>query len=94
MRRVENVVHRHRQLDDPEPGPEMATRDRHRVDQLGPQLVGHLAQIGFGQAPQIGRHIDPVEQWRPIGDMEAGFLIQRLVSSSRSAVYDESRDLS
>src|SRR5689334_23234075 len=76
MRRVENVVHRHRQLDDPEPGPEMATRDRHRVDQLGPQLVGHLAQIGFGQAPQIGRYGDPVEKRGPIRDLEARFLIQ------------------
>src|ERR1700741_2913869 len=32
--RVEDVVDRHRELDDAEPGPEMAAGDRDRVDQL------------------------------------------------------------
>src|SRR5262249_5332987 len=76
VRRVEHIVQSHGQLDDAEPSAEMTARDRDRVDQLGAQLVGDLAQIGFGQAPQIGRYIDPVEQRRPIGDLEARFLIQ------------------
>ncbi len=49
-RRVEHVVQRHRQLDHAEPGAEMAAGDRDRVDRLGAQLVGELAQVAGRQA--------------------------------------------
>ena len=41
---VEYVVQRHRQLDHAEPGPEMATGDRDRIDGLGAKLIRHLAK--------------------------------------------------
>ncbi len=66
MRRVEDVVQRHGQLDDAEAGAEMTAGDRNRVDQLGAQLVGELPQIFFRQLPQIGGNVDLVEQRRPI----------------------------
>ena len=44
-RRVEDVVQRHRQLDDAKPGAEVAAGDRDRVDRLPPQLVGELAEL-------------------------------------------------
>ena len=43
-RRVEHVVQRDGQLDDAEPGAEMAAGHRDRADGLGAQLVGHLPQ--------------------------------------------------
>ena len=66
--RIKDVVESHGQLDDAEPGAEMTAGDRHRIDQLGAQLIGELAQIRLREPAQIGRHIDPVEQRRPIGD--------------------------
>ena len=42
-RRVEDIVQRDRELDDAEPGAEMAAGHRHRVDGLGAQFVGDLA---------------------------------------------------
>jgi hypothetical protein len=38
-------VERHRQLDHPQPGAEMAAGDRHSVDGLLAQFVGELAQL-------------------------------------------------
>ena len=60
--RVEHVVQRHRQLDHAEPGAEMAAGDRDGIDRLGAQLVRELAQAVLGQAPQVGRELDAVEQ--------------------------------
>ena len=60
--RVEHVVQRHRQLDDAEPGAEMAAGDRDGIDRLGAQLVRQLAKAVLGQPPQVGRELDAVEQ--------------------------------
>ena len=61
-RRVEDVVQRDRQLDDAEPGAEMAAGDRDRVDRLGAQLVGDCAQLRLGQPAQILRRGDGIEE--------------------------------
>ncbi len=66
MRRVEDIVQRHGQLDDAEAGAEMTAGDRNRIDQLGAQLVGELPQIFLRQFAQVGWNIDLVEQRRPI----------------------------
>src|SRR5437588_10528536 len=75
VRRVEHVMQPHGQLDHPEPRTKMAAGDRDGVDQLGAQLVGNLPQIGFGQPPQVGGHLDLIEERRPVRDM-AWLLIQ------------------
>jgi len=61
-------VQRHGQLDDAEAGAEMTAGNRHRVDQLGAQLVGELPQILLGQPAQIGGISIRFEQRRPVGD--------------------------
>ena len=73
MRRVEDVVQRHSQLDDAEAGAEVTAGNRNRIDQLGAQLVGELSQIFFPQLAQIGGNIDLVEQRRPIGNRACWF---------------------
>ena len=73
VRRVEDVMQRHGQLDDAEAGAEMSAGDRHRIDQLGTQLVGELPQIFLAQLAQIGGNIDLVEQRRPIGNRACWF---------------------
>ena len=50
VRRVEDVVERDRQLDDAEPGAEMAAGLRDGVDQFGAQFARQLRQIGFRAA--------------------------------------------
>ncbi len=45
VRRVEDVVDGDRQLDDAQPRPQMAARDRDGVDGFGAQLVGKLFQL-------------------------------------------------
>ena len=63
LRGVEHVMERDRQLDDPEPGAEMAARDRDGVDGLLAQLVRQLAQLAAVQPTQVGRRLDEIEQW-------------------------------
>ena len=61
--RVEDVVQGDRQLDDAEPGAEMAAGDRHRIDQLGAQFGGKLRQIALRRScAQVGRDADLVQQ--------------------------------
>ncbi len=62
-RRVEQVVQRDGELDDAEPGAEMAAGHRDRADGLGPQFVGNLPQLLFVQPAQIGRALDGVQKW-------------------------------
>ena len=69
----------------------MATGDRDRIDQLGAQLIGNLPQVGLGEAPQIGRHLDLVEQRRAIRDVE-GLIVQNLCSSPAAAHDDRFAD--
>ena len=92
-RRVKDVMQRHGQLDNAEPGTEMPAGDRHGVDQLIAQFVGDLAQIGLGKLAQIGRHVDLVQERRSVGNVGIVFLIHAL-RSSRPAVDNESRHLS
>ena len=61
VRRIEQVMKRHRQLDDAKTGPQMTPGDRYRVDHLGPQLIRQLAKILLRQTAQIRGHIDLVE---------------------------------
>ena len=49
-RRIEDVVQRDRQFDDPKPRPQMASRDRHCIDGFGAQFVSHLPERILGQA--------------------------------------------
>ena len=43
---IENIMDCRGQLDHTETGTQMATGGRHRVDNLGAQLVGKLAELG------------------------------------------------
>ena len=53
-RRIEDVVQRHGQFDNAEPGSEVATGHRNRTDRFGTQLVRHLSKLTIAQVPQIG----------------------------------------
>ncbi len=53
--RIEDVVQRHRQLDDAKARAQMSAGDRHRLDGLPTQLVGELPQVRFRQLPQLVR---------------------------------------
>ena len=60
-RGVENGMDGDREFDDAERGAEMAAGDGDRVDGLGAQLIGELAQLLGGEVPQIGRIADAVQ---------------------------------
>ncbi len=60
--RVEHVMERDGELDHAEPGAEMAAGDRDRVDGLLPQFVRQLPQLLAIEAPEVGRHVDLIEQ--------------------------------
>ena len=62
VRGVEEVVQRHRQLDDTEARPEMAARHRDRVDRFRAQLVGELVELVFLELAEVGRRVDRVEE--------------------------------
>ena len=79
-RRVENVMERHRQFDDAKPGTEMAAGLRHRVDEIGAQLVGDLLETIGIEPPQLGRGADLIEKRRLRG------LVQRASSVPTSAL--------
>jgi hypothetical protein len=51
-RGLEDMVQRHGEFDDPEPGPQMPARIRHGRDGLAPKFVGHAPQIGRPHPPQ------------------------------------------
>ena len=61
-RRVEHIMQRDRQFDDPEAGPEVPAGDRDRTDRLGAQLVGQLPQGRLWQAAQVVRALDGIQQ--------------------------------
>src|SRR5262245_39306058 len=60
-RRVEQIVKRDRELDDPETCPEVSAGHSDRANCLSPQLVGDLPQLLLVKAAQIRRGIDGVE---------------------------------
>ena len=66
VRRVEDVVERHRQFDHAEPGAEMAAGDRDRRDRLLAELVGDLraAAIRSSCRRSAGRRIGVEERRR------------------------------
>ncbi len=57
-RRVEDIMQRHGEFDDAEPGAQMAAGDRNRADRLGAQFVGERAQVACRQLAQVGRRRD------------------------------------
>jgi hypothetical protein len=61
-RRVEDVMQRDRELDHAQPRAEMAAGDGDRVDRLGPELVGELAQLRVVEQAQVGRSRDHIEE--------------------------------
>ncbi len=52
------------ELDHAKPGPEMATGDRDRVDQLLPELARQLLQLAVLKRAQIRRRVDAIKQGR------------------------------
>jgi len=58
---VEYVMQGDRQLDNAEPGAQMTSRDRHRVDCFGAQFVGNLPELALFELPQVRRSVNPVE---------------------------------
>ena len=62
VRRVEDIVQRHRQLDHAKTGAKMPAGARNRVDQLDAQFLGELRQIALGQRTQIRGNSHLVEQ--------------------------------
>ena len=54
IRRVEQIMQRHRQLDDAESGAQVTAGHGHRADGLRAQLVGNLPEVFLLQAAQIG----------------------------------------
>ncbi len=64
VRRIEDVMQRHRQLDHAQAGAEMAAGLGDGVDHLVAQLVGELPELLGRQIFQVRRNMDPVEQRR------------------------------
>ncbi len=60
---LEDVVQGDRQLDHAQARAQMAAGVRDRVDHLGTQLIGELAQLARLQGAQVGGNVDGVEQW-------------------------------
>src|SRR5882672_9811811 len=53
LRRIEDAVQGHGELDDAEASAEMAAGDRNRVDKLVAQFFGGLPKLALFQAPQF-----------------------------------------
>ena len=82
-RSVENIVQGDRQLDHPEPRPEMPPGHGYRADRLGPQFVGELPDILFLEAAQIRRTLYGVEQRRGYDHDRNYIVASSLVANSR-----------
>src|SRR5579863_4731517 len=103
-RRIEDVVERHGQLDDAQPGAEMAPRDRDRIDQLLAEFFRQLRQIRLRQLAKVSRKLYLIKQRRTVADAlrrsslrrkSLAFLCQRailyaclLLRSARPVGYD------
>ena len=62
MRRLEDIVKRHRQLDDAKTGAQMATCLRHRANRRRTKLTCKILKVALGQPAQIIDAGNPVEQ--------------------------------
>ena len=62
VRRVEDIVQGHGELDRAQVGAEVAAGARHAVEQIGAQLVRHAPQLWARHAPQVGGAVDGVKQ--------------------------------
>ena len=61
FRSVEDPVQSHRQLDDTEPGAQMAACDRNGIDRLRPQFVGQLRKLIFRKLAKLKGRSNTVE---------------------------------
>ena len=61
-RRIKHVVQRDGELDNTQPGAQMAARYRDSADGLLAQFIRELAQRRLIETAQIGRRVDLVEQ--------------------------------
>ena len=64
LRRIEDVVQRHRKLDDAQSRAQMAAGHRNGRNRLLTQLVGKLAQLVGAQTTDVGRNVDGIEKRR------------------------------
>jgi hypothetical protein len=69
VRRGEDVVQRHGELDHAQARRQMTAGTRDAVDQEPPQLLGETGKIGLGQATQVRRRPAPGERGCPIRDV-------------------------
>ena len=60
-RRIEDMVERHRKLNNAETRPKVATGDRDRPDGLRPELIGKLLQILGGERTDARRVFDLIQ---------------------------------
>ena len=60
--RVENVMQRNRQFDDPQTGAQMTARIRHDVNDFLTDLLRQIGQILQRQGAQVGRRFNRVQQ--------------------------------
>lgn len=63
FRRIEYGMQRHRQLNNPQPGAQMAAGFGYGGNRLGAQFVRQPAQLGVGQAVEIGGCDHPIQHW-------------------------------
>jgi hypothetical protein len=58
---IEDPVQSYRQLDDTEPGTQMAPCDRNGVNHLSPQFIGQLRKLIFRKLTKLMRSSNAVE---------------------------------
>src|SRR5262249_45096458 len=78
--RIENPVQGDSELHDTEPGTQMASRHRHDINGLLPQLIYQLAEILLGNAAQVCRRFHPVKKRRLGGLIHTHILTSATIS--------------
>ena len=66
------------QFNHAQPGAEVAAGFSNRFDQVGTQFVGDLRELGFVEAAQVGRRIDPRQARIAFGIDHAGIFAPRV----------------
>src|SRR5262245_57021439 len=64
MRRVERMMQRHSEFDDPKARSEMSAGHRYRIDGFGAQLGGELFQLIARKIARVGGRVNLVEKRR------------------------------